>query len=223
MKIYQTDEVRNLSLLGNAGLGKTTLAEAMLFEGGVINRRGDVGQKNTVSDYHEIEHDRQSSVFSTVLHTEWLGKKINIIDTPGHVDFSYEVSRSIAACEGALLVVDAAQRLLSLRQGALFTRIRASLSLQSLLLLDLPENGRRRRVRDQSRRRLRVNARRGRGACWRVSCPGTGWRHRQDERERRAAQLLQPLRECTLGVGSALARVGSPIRLRDRHSAAGAT
>ena len=70
MKIYETKDIRNLSLLGNAGLGKTTLAEAMLFEGGVINRRGDVGQKNTVSDYHEIEHERESSVFSTVLYTE---------------------------------------------------------------------------------------------------------------------------------------------------------
>ncbi len=107
MKIYKTDEIRNLSLLGNAGLGKTTLAEAMLFEGGVINRRGDVGQKNTVSDYHEIEHDRESSVFSTVLHTEWLGKKINIIDTPGADDFIGGVISALHVTDTGLLLLNA--------------------------------------------------------------------------------------------------------------------
>ena len=107
MKIYKTDEIRNLSLLGNAGLGKTTLAEAMLFEGGVINRRGDVGQKNTVSDYHEIEHDRESSVFSTVLHTEWLGKKINIIDTPGADDFIGGVISALHVTDTGLMLLNA--------------------------------------------------------------------------------------------------------------------
>ena len=107
MKIYQTNEVRNLSLLGNAGHGKTTLAEAMLFEGGVINRRGDIGQKNTVSDYHEIEHDRESSVFSTVLHTEWLGKKINIIDTPGADDFIGGVISALHVTDTGLMLINA--------------------------------------------------------------------------------------------------------------------
>ena len=107
MKIYQTDEIRNLSLLGNAGLGKTTLAESMLFEGGVINRRGDIGQKNTVSDYHEIEHDRESSVFSTVLHTEWLGKKINIIDTPGADDFIGGVISALHVTDTGLMLLNA--------------------------------------------------------------------------------------------------------------------
>jgi elongation factor G len=107
MKIYQTNEVRNLALLGNAGLGKTTLAEAMLFEGGVIKRRGDVGQKNTVSDYHEIEHERESSVFSTVLHTEWLGKKINIIDTPGADDFVGGVISALHVVDTGIMMVNA--------------------------------------------------------------------------------------------------------------------
>jgi len=107
MKVYETKDIRNLSLLGNAGLGKTTLAEAMLFEGGVINRRGEVGQKNTVSDYHEIEHDRECSVFSTVLYTEWLGKKLNIIDTPGADDFIGGVISSLSVTDTGLLMINA--------------------------------------------------------------------------------------------------------------------
>jgi elongation factor G len=107
MKIYETKDIRNLSLLGNAGLGKTTLAEAMLFEGGVINRRGEVGQKNTVSDYREIEHDRECSVFSTVLYTEWLGKKLNIIDTPGADDFVGGVISSLHVTDTGLLLINA--------------------------------------------------------------------------------------------------------------------
>jgi len=88
MKVYQTNEIRNIALIGGAKTGKTTLAEAMLLEGGVINRRGSIEDKNTVSDYREIELERQSSVFSTVMYTEYAGKKINIIDTPGFDDLS---------------------------------------------------------------------------------------------------------------------------------------
>lgn len=107
MKIYETKDIRNISLLGSANLGKTTLAESMLFEGGVISRRGDVGQKNTVSDYHEIEHDRESSVFSTVLYTEWLGKKLNIIDTPGADDFIGGVISALNVTDTGLLLINA--------------------------------------------------------------------------------------------------------------------
>lgn len=110
MKIYETKDIRNLALLGGAGIGKTTLAEAMLFEGGVINRRGDVGQQNTVSDYHEIEHDRECSVFPTILYTEWLGKKINFIDTPGADDF-------IGGAISALHVVDTGVLVLNAQHG----------------------------------------------------------------------------------------------------------
>ena len=80
MKVYQTNEIKNIALIGSAGSGKTTLAEAMLFESGVIKRRGSVEQKNTVSDYFPVEQEYGYSVFSTVLHTEWNGKKLNIID-----------------------------------------------------------------------------------------------------------------------------------------------
>jgi len=91
MKVYQTNEVKNIVLIGGAKSGKTTLAECMLFEGGVINRRGSVEDKNTVSDYREIELEKQSSVSSTVLYSEYDGKKINIIDAPGFDDFIGEV------------------------------------------------------------------------------------------------------------------------------------
>ena len=66
MKVYQSNEIKNIALIGNAGSGKTTLAEAMLFEGGVITRRGNVEDNNTVSDYNPVEHEYENSVFSTV-------------------------------------------------------------------------------------------------------------------------------------------------------------
>ncbi len=107
MKVYNTNEIRNIALLGNAGSGKTTLAEAMLYEGGLIKRRGDVASKNTVSDYNEIEHEQEGSVFSTVLYTEWLGKKINILDTPGLDDFVGGVVSSLYVTDTALILLNA--------------------------------------------------------------------------------------------------------------------
>ncbi len=107
MKVYQSNQIRNLVLLGNSGAGKTTLAETLLLDGGVISRRGDVDSKNTVSDYHDIEHERGCSVYSTVLYTEHNDHKLNIIDTPGSDDF---VGASVAAMNGAdaaLVVVNA--------------------------------------------------------------------------------------------------------------------
>ena len=83
MKVYQTNEIKNIALLGSSGSGKTTLVEAMLFESGVIKRRGSVAAKNTVSDYFPVEQEYGYSVFSTVLHVEWNNKKLNIIDFVG--------------------------------------------------------------------------------------------------------------------------------------------
>ncbi len=107
MKVYQTNEVKNIALVGGAKAGKTTLAEAMLFEGGVINRRGSVDDKNSVSDYREIEIERQASVFSTVLYAEHGGHKINIIDAPGFDDFIGEVVAALKVADTAVMVINA--------------------------------------------------------------------------------------------------------------------
>ncbi|MFH0840988.1 MAG: elongation factor G [Bacteroidota bacterium] len=106
MKTYQTDQIKNIALLGNSGSGKTTLAEAMLFNGGVIERRGTIDGKNTVSDYRPIEHENGNSIFSTVLYTEFRNKKINILDTPGLDDFSGGAISSLYAADSALLLIN---------------------------------------------------------------------------------------------------------------------
>ena len=104
MKVYQTNEIRNLTLLGNAGAGKTTLAETMLYEGGVINRMGEVANKNTVSDYHLVEQEYGNSVHPTVLYTEYNGCKLNIIDTPGMDDFVGGVIPALSVAATGLMV-----------------------------------------------------------------------------------------------------------------------
>ncbi|MCF8230508.1 MAG: GTP-binding protein, partial [Bacteroidales bacterium] len=107
MKVYQTSDIRNIGLIGGAKSGKTTLAEDLLFDGGVINRRGSVDDKNTVSDYRQIELERQNSISSTVMYTEANGKKINIIDTPGMDDFIGEVVSTLKVVDSAVMVVNA--------------------------------------------------------------------------------------------------------------------
>jgi elongation factor G len=107
MKIYQTSEIRNIALVGGAKAGKTTLAESMLFEAGLINRRGSVEDKNTVSDYRLIELERQNSVSSTVMYVEYKGKKINIIDCPGFDDFVGEVVAALKVADTAVMVINA--------------------------------------------------------------------------------------------------------------------
>lgn len=106
MNVYGTNEIRNIALIGNAGCGKTTLAEAMLLEGGVINRRGEVTAKNTVSDYQPIEQEYGNSVFSSVLYAEYNDYKINILDTPGMDDLSGGVVSSLEVADTGLLMVN---------------------------------------------------------------------------------------------------------------------
>jgi elongation factor G len=106
VKVYKTNQIRNIALIGNAGSGKTTLAEAMLFEGGVINRKGEVTAKNTVSDYTEIEQDYGNSVSSTLLYTEKNNVKINILDTPGMDDLCGGVVSSLNVSDLGLILIN---------------------------------------------------------------------------------------------------------------------
>lgn len=110
MRVYQTNEIKNIALLGNDGSGKTTLTEALLYEAGIIQRRGRITAKNTVSDYFPVEQEYGYSVFSTVYHVEWNNKKLNIIDCPGSDDF-------VGAAMTALNVTDTAVLLLNGQYG----------------------------------------------------------------------------------------------------------
>lgn len=106
MKVYQTNEIKNISLLGSSGSGKTTLVEAMLFESGFIKRRGSVAAKNTVSDYFPVEQEYGYSVFSTVFHVEWNNKKLNIIDCPGADDFVGGAVTALNVTDTAILLIN---------------------------------------------------------------------------------------------------------------------
>ena len=106
MKVYQTNEIKNIALLGNDGAGKTTLTEALLYEAGIISRRGRITQKNTVSDYFPVEQEYGYSVFSTVFHLEWNNKKLNIIDCPGADDFVGAAMTALNVTDTALLLIN---------------------------------------------------------------------------------------------------------------------
>ena len=106
MKVYQTNEIKNIALLGSAGSGKTTLAEAMLYESGLIKRRGSVEAKNTVSDYFPVEQEYGYSVFSTVFNVEWNNKKLNIIDCPGSDDFVGGAITALNVTDQAVILIN---------------------------------------------------------------------------------------------------------------------
>ena len=106
MKVYQSNEIKNISLLGSSGSGKTTLVEAMLFESGVIKRRGTVNAQNTVSDYFPVEKEYGYSVFSTIIQTEWHERKLNFIDCPGSDDFIGGVVTSLNVTDTALILLN---------------------------------------------------------------------------------------------------------------------
>jgi elongation factor G len=107
MKVYKTSEIRNVALIGGAKSGKTTMAEAMLLEGKVINRKGTIEDKNTVSDYRPIEQEREHSVHSALLHTFYDNKKINLIDVPGFADYVGETIAALNVADTAMLLVNA--------------------------------------------------------------------------------------------------------------------
>lgn len=105
---FDTSHVKNIVLLGHAGSGKTALAECLLFEAGLITRRGTIAEKNTVGDYHELEQERGNTIFSKLMHTKWRGYKINIIDTPGYDDFSGEVLSALRVADTGIMLLNAA-------------------------------------------------------------------------------------------------------------------
>ncbi|MBU2537057.1 MAG: elongation factor G, partial [Proteobacteria bacterium] len=105
MKVYDDKHIKNIVLLGSVKSGKTTLAETMVFEAGLTKRRGTVEDKNTISDYHPVEHDRGNSVYATSLHTEWRDYKINIIDTPGLDDFVGEIVSALRVADTCVMLI----------------------------------------------------------------------------------------------------------------------
>ena len=106
MRVYHTNEIKNIALIGASGSGKTTLAESMLYEAGVIKRRGSVENKNTTSDYFPVELEYGYSVFPTVLHVEWNNKKLNIVDCPGSDDFVGGTITSLNVTDEALILIN---------------------------------------------------------------------------------------------------------------------
>src|SRR5258706_14462806 len=107
MKEYQAGDIRNFAIVGHASSGKTMLSEAMLACTGFINRMGSISAGSTVSDYHVSERDHQISVHASLMHTEWMGRKFNIIDTPGYADFISEGLGALRVGDFALVVVHA--------------------------------------------------------------------------------------------------------------------
>ncbi len=106
MKKYQAGQIKSIALLGNSGSGKTTFAEAMVFNGGIIDRRGAVENKNTASDYRPIEHENENSIFSSVLYTEYGDSKVNVLDTPGLDDFAGGVVSSLCVADSAVILIN---------------------------------------------------------------------------------------------------------------------
>src|SRR4051812_48964813 len=107
MKITQPADIRNFAIVGHASSGKTMLSEAMLACAGVIGRMGNIADGTTVSDYHDSEKKRQISTQSSLMHLAWLGKKFNMIDTPGYLDFVGEALSGLRVADFALVVVHA--------------------------------------------------------------------------------------------------------------------
>ncbi len=105
---FDTAHVKNIVLLGHAGSGKTTLAECLLFEAGLISKRGSIAEGNTVGDYHELEKERGNTIFSKLMHTRWRGYKINIIDTPGYDDFAGDVLSALRVADTGIMLLNAA-------------------------------------------------------------------------------------------------------------------
>ncbi|NGP86755.1 elongation factor G [Fodinibius halophilus] len=107
MNVYSPSRIRNVVMLGHSGSGKTTMSETMLYESGTKKRRGSIEEKTTSSDYHEIEHQKEKSVFGTLLNLDWRGNKINLIDTPGTADYIGEVVGALRVADTAIFNLNA--------------------------------------------------------------------------------------------------------------------
>lgn len=107
MKTYPTNEIKNVVLLGASGAGKTTLAEAMAFDGKVIDRRGSIETDSTLSDFTDIEHIYKRSIYSTLLFAEYNGYKLNIIDTPGADDFCGSLFSAFKVADVGVMLINA--------------------------------------------------------------------------------------------------------------------
>ena len=107
MAAFTTDKIRNIALCGHSGCGKTTFAEAMLFEAKATNRRGTVEEGYTQSAYSALEQQRGHSLFASLLHCVWKNTKINIIDTPGLDDFAGEVVTALKVADTAIMLLNA--------------------------------------------------------------------------------------------------------------------
>jgi elongation factor G len=106
MRTYKSDELRNVVLLGHGGAGKTSLAEAMLFDTGAVNRLGRVDDGTSVSDWDDEERRRNMSINTSLIPCEWQGHKLNVLDTPGYMDFVGEVIGSVRVADAAVVVLD---------------------------------------------------------------------------------------------------------------------
>lgn len=109
MKDYSTNNILNIALTGHATTGKTTLSEAMAFNGGLVHKMGNIGEGTTISDYRENEINNQHSISLSLLNFEWLGKKFNVLDTPGYLDFHGEVKSAMRVADFAAVVVNATE------------------------------------------------------------------------------------------------------------------
>jgi elongation factor G len=109
LKEYTSEAIRNIALVGHGGSGKTSLAEVFLYNAKETNRIGKIEEGNTVSDYSPNEIEKQISISSSLMHLEWNGVKVNIIDTPGFSDFVGDVKSSLKVCDTAVLLVKSAE------------------------------------------------------------------------------------------------------------------
>lgn len=106
MKLYSAKNIRNIALIGHAGSGKTIFAEAAMLQSGAISRMGSLTENNTVSDFNELEQEKQHSIYSSLLSTEWKNSKLNIIDAPGFSDYVGQVVNSLRVCDSSLIFVN---------------------------------------------------------------------------------------------------------------------